>query len=208
MFGSQTLGVLLLVSQLTASLLLGAILCRRKHISLLSQKGSALPLTKALVRAVSQASSGMLTICAYVVLCAAVSSLLPQTGFFSVLASLLEVTTGCVRASAISGIGGVLLASFLLAFGGISVCMQVIAIAAEGGIPIRRFFLSRICCGMLSAGITAALMRIFSDAISTMASVGEPVPLTTPNRMLGALCLCGMIFVTLTDFSTRHTVDF
>ena len=208
MFGSMRIGVILLTSQLLSSLLLGAFLCRIHPVRISSPRRMPLSFTQALVQAVSQASSGMLSICAYVVLCAVVSSLLFPKDGGSVFSCIFEVTNGCLAAAEIPGNAGILLASFLLAFGGISVCLQVTAAAAGAEIPLRGFFAARICCGMLSGGITFLMLRIFRQALPAISQAAVPVAASAPNRLLGAVCLCGMIFLTLSNLSGRDHLDF
>lgn len=207
MFGSLQTGALLLFSQLTASLLLGGVLCRARPVRLLRQEASPLSVSSALTAAVSDASGAMLSICSWVVLCAAAGAMLPQGSFSSAILPLLEVTSGCQSASQASS-NGVVTAAFLLAFGGISVCCQILSIAAESGIPAKGFFPARMLCGLLSSLIARLLFFLFPQAKPASVLLSAPIAVSTPNRFLEGICLCGMIFLTLSNVSCRKNIDF
>jgi len=207
MFRSAAVGYILLTSQLAASLLCGVWLCRRGS-AIEMRPARPMPIGAALAEAVSQASGGVLSIFSWVILCGALLPLLPFANGSGLAAALCEVTNGCRIASRLSGMRGVCFASFLLAFGGAGVLCQIAAIASEENLPLRGFLRRRIACGCVSAGLTALLLRVFPQTAAVWADAAEPMLFSSANRMIGAICLCAMIGMTLSNISERKTVDF
>ena len=211
MFGSAKTGVIFLISQLCASLLTGALLCRKNPLSTTKIICKTNSLYISFIQAVSQSSSGILTIVSYVVL---VSAILGSFGELNnsntalLLFSLSEVTSGCSIAASLGGILSLMLASFLLSFGGISVCCQIAALAAEYSIPIRTFVISRFACGGLSALFTFVLIKLFPEASQVFAQVSRPIAASSGSRVVGAVCLCVMIAITFSKASLSENVDF
>jgi len=209
MFGSVRLGRMLLGTQLLSSLLCGAVVCRRRGAPIAMRPASPLPIGRALTKAVSQAAGSMLTIFAWVILCGAILPFVSGRGTLqAAAAALLEVTNGCRLAASIGGARGAILAAFLLSFGGFGALCQAAAIAAEGEIPLRGIFPARAACGAVAAGLTALWLRLFPQTLAVWANADEPMLFSSPNRMIGAVCLCAMIGMALSNISIRETVAF
>ena len=175
-FGSAKFGLVLLVSHMLASLLMGWVLSFRQPKPKASRRGKEEPslgYSQAFVEAVASASSSILMICAYVVLFSAVLALLSDSGilpgaaaalsmatgleesfFTSVLGGLLEVTTGCAALVQAKVGSPLVLASFFLSFSGISIHMQIRHCFRGLRVSLRPFFISRLAGALLSAGIT------------------------------------------------------
>lgn len=211
MFFSVNTGIIFLISQLSATLIVGAVLCIKNPINMPKMNCKSNSLYISFVKAVSQSSSGILTIVSYVVL---VSAILGSIGSLSnsktasILFSLSEVTSGCAISASFGGILSLMLASFLLSFGGISVCFQIAALAAEYSIPIKIFIISRFVCGSLSALFTFILVSIFPESSQASVQMASPIAASSGNRIIGAVCLCFMIAITFTRASLRENIDF
>lgn len=202
MFGSTRAGWLLLLSQCFSSLLIGWLAMRGgKPIS--ASSAPPLGLADALVTAVKNASFGMLSVCSYVLLFSALSSLIaPLAGggrLSALIIGLLEVTSGCAAAAGLGGRTGILLAAFLISFSGLSVLCQASALALGAGIRPRRVLTIRLAGGLLSGLFTALLLRVFGAALPALSSNVAPLAVVAPRRMLGAVCLACMLLTVLGD---------
>lgn len=206
MFGSAKTGIILLSSQLIANLVIGSVICRKNPVAVSFCGNNDKPLYSSFVRAVAQASSGVMTICSYVVLISALCASLDFNGKVNALFSVAEVTAGCLYASKQSGVSALCLASFLLAFSGISVCCQISAIAMQYSIPVSPFIKGRLICGVLSSVMTFILTRLFPQSVKAAYILSEPIAASSPNRILCAVCLCIMATITFSDFNEK--VDF
>lgn len=156
--------------------------------------------SSALVESVSQATRGILSIGSYVLLVSILLELLRPLplppAFRCALTGFLEVTTGCSTAAPPRGRTGALLAAFFLAFGGCSVCLQVLSLVKPSGIRTNGFFRARLLGGFLCMAflfpflpdipeptVGAALISASSDLLPAANS---------PNRLLGAFCMMAM----------------
>ena len=88
-------------------------------------------------------------------------SLLPKdVAYF--LQGVIEITKGCLSLSTLSNVKlGVILASFVISFGGISTLIQSITLLNKVKMPVRLFALQKLTHGIISALITLALVFIF-----------------------------------------------
>ena len=105
------------------------------------------PLSAAFPKAVLRAGEGVLTVCAYVILFSVPLGFLPES---PLLRGCIELTGGL---SALGGFspGNAALAAFLLGFGGLCVCAQVLRYAAEAGFSILPYMGFRLLHGLVSA---------------------------------------------------------
>ena len=200
MFGSSSLGWRLLAAQVFSSLALCLIFCRNggnpRGVSISSRPS----FSSALVESVSQATRGILSIGSYVLLVSILLELLRPLPlppvFRCALTGFLEVTTGCSAAALLGGRTGALLAAFFLAFGGCSVCLQVLSFVKPSGIRTNGFFRARLLGGLLC---TAFLLPFLPDipeptvgaALISASSALLPAA-NSPNRLLGAFCMMAM----------------
>ena len=189
MCGNRGFGWLMLAGQWTAALALygGVLLYERRR-----PRAKTPPVRRdvrpgeALVRATRSSALAMGLICAYVLVFAAVGALLREAGVYALLGRLpggdgfwsalaqgiLEVTTGCLAASACPNPAGGLLLAFLLGFGGLSVWAQIRALAP--GLPLRWYLPVRVLFGLLAAGVTGLLMRAFPAVCGAFAPARTP----------------------------------
>lgn len=222
---SRTAGLLLLAAQLLSAFIVGAFVFSGAHAG----RPAAGPHHRfpsehgAFVAAVRSASASMLSVCAFVVAFAAITALLSAVGavgmlaqslgalfpalgapFFSAaLSGVLEVTNGCIQASALGGRAGFTLCAFLTSFSSLSIVFQVRACFSQENLPrFGPFYRSRLAHG----AITALLANLFyqllpAQTLSVMAAGSAraaAVP-DTPNRLVTALCLICMCAILLPD---------
>ena len=105
------------------------------------------PLSAAFSAAVLRAGSGVLTVCAYVILFSVPVRFIPE---LPLLRGFLELTAGL---SAMSGFSpeNAAAAAFLLGWGGLSVCAQVLRHAREAGLSAAPYLAGRFLHGLVSA---------------------------------------------------------
>ncbi len=73
---------------------------------------------------------------------------------------LIELTRGCIDASALSLYPAAVICSFLISFGGFSTILQSMAMLKKLKMPAWLFSVFKLTQGLISAAITAALMFI------------------------------------------------
>lgn len=215
MTGQVRTGVLLFVSSLLAALLIGitgAPLNARKAVVAPAAPPPCRSFPEAVCDAVYDACRAMLTLCGFVLLFSAVSSLADATGVLTALPATLfacftEVTSGCVAASR-AGEFSLLLLGFTVGFGGLSVHCQVAAALRGTGVITLSFFSARLLQGMLTAGLTILLSRLFPISLSAFAPVAE----RTVRPFYGSvvlsvslLLLCGIFLLSVVP---EKKVDF
>ena len=170
MLHSKNAGIVLLISHITASLLL-AIICGR-----LFEKEKA---TKALIKrsgfidafvgAVADASNSILGICAYVILFSAINNYIilfaQKCRLIKSLLYITEITTAIVNTDSIYII------SALLGFGGLSIWCQVISEVKKVGVKVDLMIMARFAHAILSCVFTAVIIHIFPITLSTFSNL-------------------------------------
>ena len=214
--GSESDGVRLLVSHLSASLIMAAAVgfyIKKSD----SKKGPDMHqdigmdsgrvyLSDVFVNSVSGAASAMISICAFVVLFSGIGgivSVLPLSSKASEsVKALLEVTVG-IQSCTRNNIGK---ASFLLGFGGISVLFQVISSAGELRPSALPLLLSRIVHGTLSFTVIKLTEHFFPRSVETV-SAGTPVAggaVHTSPAACAALIFLSFVLIFYTRSAKSH----
>ena len=178
MLGSPRAGVILLVSHILASVLIGVAIAHlpgsRKEESVphrASGDASARTcLLDAFVEAAADASSGMLGICAFVVLFAAVLGMLPPLSGITgaAVSGLLEVTSGC--GAAVGAALGLPAIAAMLGWGGLSVHCQVLSSAYRLRPSMPKFLLARAAHAGLSYLLCSLLLPLSGGAVETISN--------------------------------------
>lgn len=169
--GSKRVGYILLAAHITASLILCFFFGRftKTESTEKKQKKASIAATDNFVLSVSEAAEAVLKICSYVIFFSSVTSCIKRSfgggGFLKYPTALLEITAG------IRDIGNIPMMSFLLGFAGICIWCQVISIGGLIKINFPVFAASRILHGLLSAGITALLLKGFHVSISVLGGI-------------------------------------
>lgn len=189
MFGDVKIGYILLISHILACLVVGLVfrnwkkdVIRRKLFSKKEDKQKQVRLRDLggiLGEAIKKSIVTILNIGGFIVIFSVILSILKSGSFFmvvenickilniqegigtSVVSGIIELTNGV---SSLSVLGSanylIILASFLLGFGGISVLLQVYSIIVGSGISIRPYFYGKVLQGVISALFTAIILMM------------------------------------------------
>ena len=162
-FHNQRLGIILLISHYVSNLLLG-IFFKNKFCHNEKKEGykiSSLNFGKVFISSINRAVDTILTICGIVVVFSMLSTIVVNTFNFSsynemLIKGLLEMTIGMQALSnlEISSIYKAVIASGILAFGGISVHVQVLSQIVDTKIKYIYFLIGRIYQVIVSGIIT------------------------------------------------------
>lgn len=180
LFGSRRFGVVLYVITIISSLIVGVV----QNLVLPSCDFVALPMSAKdekkeagiaeFSEAVSSSAVAMLKICAFIVFFSSftgvVGVLLSYFGFSeearALLFSFFELTSGASEAAGISELSlAVTLAAFAVGWSGLSVHFQMIGLCNGIQIPLGRYFLSKLCEGVLNAALVFVYFKCFSGRL-------------------------------------------
>ena len=187
-FGSGTVGLLLYLAHIAASLCVGLLFrFYRPHEgprrgSLTAPQFQAVRFPAAFTRSVTGALSSSLNICAFVLLFCVVIRMLSLAGVLEALAELLSLflgplgfsqswakrlLTGVLEiSSGVSSLtdgslpGRLSMAAFMLGWAGVSVHCQVMAFLGDSGLSMRTYFVGKLLHGALSAALLGLLTRL------------------------------------------------
>lgn len=185
-YGDAKIGVMLYISQIAASFILGIasrlVLKESPHQAKSEQhKMQKTSVISAFVSAVSDATNGILVMCGFILLFSAVMGVCTVSGIGeqiagaistvlvplgtspevvqSILPGILEVTSGCLWAG-MAGAGGLVAISAITGWGGLSVHFQIFSCVQNIKPKISLFWIFRLASAALSAVITMILLRI------------------------------------------------
>lgn len=217
MLGSRRAGMLLYGIQLLSALLVGLAAARFAPKGKRSHRKAPvslpeLPLTAAFTQAVEDSVRLSLQMCGTILLFGSLVSLVwlsPLPGWGQdLLCGLAEVTNGCVLSTRMTGPARLVLTSFFLSFGGLSVLFQVMGILREAKLSARYYLGGRLLQGGLSAGLCWLCCRLFPETTAVFAPSAPPVPVTAPNLPLTTLCLLGASSLLLLRACRKENPDF
>lgn len=170
LFASQIIGsvVLSLLSGLTA---------KREPVSLKKAKVRVIKPIPALIESAADAARGMVSMCCFVILFAALMSLLrlwvSSPRVCTALSGVLEITGGC---SDFAKAGLPLWAvSFILGWAGVCVHFQVLSSVEKIRVPMFRFLFYRILHGALSALAAFGLLKAFPVSAEAFRNTSAPL---------------------------------
>ena len=182
LLGNIYKGILLYISHLTASFLIGCF--ERKRGQVFESPARPVParqesLQKSFVDAVSGGMGALLSMCGFVVLFSSLLSLAEAAGIISVLAKTFthigvnpglftalfaafwEVSGGCVEvAGHISGWGLPLLLGMAMGWGGLSVSCQIGGLFSEEHLLDRGYWRARLWHALLGGALSLLLFRL------------------------------------------------
>lgn len=162
-FGNKDVGWILLISHYLSNFLLGIMFKKYfKHKNLVNEVSDMkLDFGNVFVGAIRKSIDTVLLICGIVVIFMMLSSIVNDVFSFNIYNSMivkgiLEITIGieALGKLGVSLIYKAVIASCFLAFGGLSVHMQVMSQITETDIKYRYFFIGRLFQMILSGGIT------------------------------------------------------
>lgn len=200
MLGSRKAGFVMLISSSVASLLTGIVYARFREqvFEKVHRKTSENGISDALVGSVRSASSGILSICSWVLIFSAFTSV---AGFFienktamMIFSSVSEVTTGV---SAAAELGGIPLAAACISFGGLSVMCQLLPVIKKCGVKAKTYLSFRILNSVLTF-ITTKIILCFTDVYTDVFGYGT-VRLFSNNAPASAalLIMCALFIFDL-----------
>ena len=179
LMGSLTFGAVVFAAHSLAALLLGVMSAprgSRKFERSVRLPHEPLSLVSAFVNAVTNACETLLSMCGFILLFSGALSLLntEMPLLDTLLACLLEVSSGCVAAAASAPLAPLLL-SFTVGFGGLSVHCQIAAALSGSGLLTPSFFFSRVMHGLLTALLTFGLLRVIPITLPVFQSTSTPI---------------------------------
>ncbi len=219
LLASARAGAILLFIHLLCSLFIGIFLSLRLPVPAKRERpAEGLPFGEAFILGVNGATSGILTICAYVVIFSALGALLRESGIFvrlsfllspllppseaaetlgALFLGLMEVTTGCMAAAALPGRLPLLLLPFFISFAGLSIFFQIRATLQPYRLRFAPFLFCRVLHGLLSALLSYPLLRLESSAAAAFKSAAAAIPYRTPNTPSVTLLMLAVSAMTL-----------
>ena len=186
-FGDSRVGLLLYLTHALASLIVGLLFrfyggrdARQSSRSSRAKPIHAVTVPAAFTGAVTRSLQSTLNICAFVVFFSVVLQLLTAYGVFTALARLLalagfqaewarRLVAGLLElSSGVSSLRGeaqlmgrVSMAAFMLGWAGLSVHCQVLSFLVDSGLSARTYLAGKLCHGLIAAGLTWCLTRLF-----------------------------------------------
>ena len=185
-FGDSRVGFLLYLTHALASLLVGLLFrfyggSEQTHTSQTHPKPiQTVTIPAAFTGAVARSLQSTLNICAFVVFFSVVLQLLSTYGVFAALAQLLslaglqpvwaqrlvagllELSSGVSSLRGTAQLAGrVSMAAFMLGWAGLSVHCQVLSFLVDSGLSARVYLAGKLCHGLIAAGLTWCLTRLF-----------------------------------------------
>lgn len=199
MFNNQFIGILLYVSHILSSLVVGMLFKNyggetQPHSLPPSSPNNTSALYSAVGNAVSDAVTSVLKVCGFVILFAVFTTALPGYRGSEFMYAVLEITGGIKALLSFKGLNNFLLPviSFFLAFSGISVMLQVAGIIQPCGLSLKPYIFGKLLQGVLSFFITFILLIFFP--IKVPAFMPDPnivySPVTSPKELLATAILC------------------
>ena len=188
MFGNIKIGYILLISHIISCLIVGIIFrnWKRKKIKFntffkIEEKQIRLKdLGEILGNSIKKSIITILNIGGFIVIFSVILSILDNSNFFNIvenfcnklnisrgivtgfISGIIELTNGVNQ---ISSLGSsnliIILTSFLVGFGGISVLLQVYSVIAKSDISIKPYFYGKLCQSIISIVITTVILMFF-----------------------------------------------
>lgn len=191
-FASKTVGIILFISHITASVLLlllfkGSLIEENEPA-----RDQGLPFSDNLVISAAAAAKSITGICGFVVLFSAINSYIVAISarfeFLKGISLMLEITNtlGLTR--------NLYAFAFLLGFGGLCVWFQVLSCCQSFKPNLSLFALSRLLHGGISIGMTLLLVKIFKISVGVALSPPALSFVSTP-ALFFALLLMAIIFL-------------
>lgn len=183
---SRQIGYLLLAANILSCIIIN-IIFRSKEPVISQNAVSYQCYSDAFVQSVSDASASIMGVCAWVVL---FSSVLGTTGVFlpqhiqNILTALSEVTTSTIYFRE-----NIMLVSVALGWCGFSVHAQIMSVCGKIMPNYLKFALIRLLHGLLLAGITELLIKIFAVSLPVSSITNTPVYSGTSASAPAAIAL-------------------
>ncbi len=173
MYQSESIGLVLYASCVLSSLLAGIFICRIKKpvVNSPSVPFKRPDLSGIFVSSIETASKSCLTICATVIFCCSVLSLLKELIKYSAISEILTCLFETTSAADFSAKNlPVFVTAAVLSFGGVSTFFQTAAISGRAFPKVWIFLLLRFASAALSAGICRGLLLIFKISVPAISN--------------------------------------
>lgn len=200
--GSETAGVIMLISVCFSSVLTGVVyaLFKKKteyESKTISEKNN---LSQALVDSAFASSKGIISVCTWVLMFSAISaivkSFIKNENILLVYLAFSEVTTGIGSAAKL---GGIPLVSAVISFGGICVMCQLLPVIKKCGIKAYEYLAFRIVNAVLSF-LTAKVILLFVHVpINVFADVETHLWSHTAASSAVLLIMCAVLIFDITS---------
>ena len=199
--GSQILGVILLLSHISASLILWIISSFFiKDTKKENLKNSNLNPAENFVLSVSESASSVMSICSFVILFSAVNSYIE---FFSKKYTFLKFSVFLTEiTNAVTKTNNIYIISFLLGFGGLCVWCQITALGRNIKIRPFNFVLFRILHGALSVLVTYLILKIFNITVPTLSNgrnFNFNLLYSSPSVAISLLIMCIIFIISISS---------
>lgn len=209
LFSSKKIGVIIYLSVILSSLLLGFLtrfVFDGNSESSFSVRGKESSLSEAFYTATVKSGKTLFEVCAWVVLFSCVSELTEKfvlgEGSLLFLQSITEMTKGCKIASESLGIPAV---AGIIAFGGICAHFQVSSAILKVKLPYKYFLISRIVASGFAVIICKSLLCVF-PAVSETISIGtKPAGSESPTSFFLSvmMILMSVLFLIGDDYRIK-----
>lgn len=206
-------GIILLLIHLSATLIVGTLMSlpyKREEVPLAASK--ELGISSAFVAAVTKASSSMITFCSFAVLFSGIIALIDKiniAGYLglllntdtllirTVLAGIIEVTSGCISSVKLHGPLSIVLLSSFLSFGGISVIFQIMSCFKDCNISFRKYIISRILHIIVSGSISYMVYDKYFKTVDALMLENQPYIISNGKTLIISACLISMCTIML-----------
>ena len=210
MLGSVRAGVILFCSLTAASLVVGFLTrfipekeCGENEDTVFSVPPQ--PLRDALPSAVTDGTTAILSICAWVILFSCLLEYIPLLGLSRetdiVLNCILEVTRGC--ASAVE-LGNIPVIAAALGWSGVSVHCQVMRYVKTAEVPFLHFVCARVLNGAIASLVCAGLLKFFPCSVETFAQNTHMVPVAFSFSAPAAAAMLFMGALLILELDTKR----
>ena len=197
-FLSKNLGYILLLSHILTALLFAVFLKGKIKNKSTIQKNNEQNLGDTFVSSVSEATSSIIGICAFVVLFSVVSEVLKEYNLTSIL-PFFEITTGIITSK------NLYFTAFLLGFGGISVQLQVLSVIKNFKVNKIKFIASRILHGGISTVITFLIIKILKLTIPVLSNNRTFSSSASSLTLSASVCFICSAVVLVSSLKTKKT---
>lgn len=203
LFGSAKTGALLYGIQVVSALLTGIFVSRGtkngQTIPVSPEPSDSRPFSVVFCSAVRHAAAVSLDVTAFLVTFSAVLTLMEpvfsRAPALRLLSGLFELTSGlaALSGSFLQKNTLFVLVSFLLAFGGASVLMQMQAVASADGLALPGLVRAKLLHGALAAALSAALCRAFPSCVPAFVPAR---PVSSPSAVsAGVLAAVTVLYI-------------
>ena len=209
LFGSRDFGILLYSSQIISSLTVGMLarsyFKKRSDapaliLSCTEERSARRGVLSSIVRAVTGAAEGVVSICAFVIFFSALTGVLRELlSYFDIgeiagaaLLGFFEMTGGVSAASALALPLSCLFAAAIVGWSGLSVHFQMIGLCEENRIALAPYFFSKLAIAALNVILVAIGMRLLGDRIAFATPSAPPVflePTVLPLHLFSVVVL-------------------